>query len=1104
MEGERAIWSLRIDEAEDLAALERMDTDLRALGADWVGAMRFKIGARRVALKRRPSNAAAFAAAYGLPAPAGLPLHRYRLNDEAFARLGADLRAAGGYDALDAGARPGLFVLWAAEWFRRAYRGRGHRWVDLTDTLGLVEDQGRLRRLTEVGLKRWGRPVVRLAHGREYLASLAREGGFPVAAVEAGGRGWARDMLTALVAPLLADAGSGPAQAEALARARRDRLPLTHRDDEFLLLCADLAVAVVAIRREADAPARAAGLPVALWLNQHRPGWRDELPLTMSGAGAEALLGDLLTVEAATVGGAGVRAERLLVRGPDGRWAEALRLSLDGPVDGEAMRGIGADQGRLRVFAAGELARALPGELAMLDPPGDGESGWMARSSKRAQGEKPVAFGIAIECDLRSGGQRVTRVTLPGGKPRRGRMLVCTIAKGDADAPTALKVEGSGSGLFTAETVVLQAPADWRVEPSEGETVRALGDGVEGAALWVVQGGALVTDDRGDGYRIRTGQARDRRDRIEIDDHPVRWATTAGDVDLFAGPPAVRPGDRTRGALFIRPFGVRAGWRPAPSPLPVGHFELGWREGTLLLDRRRLAVVPADATIACAGRGREARWMLAGWEGATMVPASEAPVRADGATWHARPTARAAYRFDAEVHWPDAPPLPVRIAFPQNAAIARWDGALLPPDTVVTLAELRDLVTVDGGRMEMFGELVEAGGRGDSAVMRWDFDGELPLSSAAADIASMLSPAGNDAKVRLGMLDGVEAYWDVRPFAVRLQRTGGALAAVQGVIAPDVEVCGRAFADPAHEVSFGPYSLLADANHRPFGLPPGSRGDWMVYLRDGATVLSRPEILAGDLPAATPDTPLARAMATPPWDGLTAAVTAVMVDAGRDGPAGERTVEALVALTCSLHGLPPSSFEALRLLPGHPDVLARMVLATTAEQRDAVLALSDALPFAWCIIPKRCWDAAGERQYERLLDALGPIEGAFDYATQAMVERIARIAEREPLLGPVLKAARGPSRMEAAQVFTRRVIDGRAARNAAGSRWRERGLALPADHLNLPGQLLEWLDAPCAAALAVTGAWTPRPDDVRHLKTVARNFPTFFADAFAARLQELR
>lgn len=305
---ERQRYSLRIDEAEDLAALAVLEAELAAHPAAEVQALRYILPKRRAQL--RPRAGEDFAAAYGIAAPTGAPFYRYRIADAAFDRLGADLSRCGGYAALEAGVRPALFVLWAAEWFRRRYRGGGHRWVDLADALGIAEDQNRLRALTAIGLARWRGELRTSAAGHEYLASLAREGGFPIAALEAGGRGWARDVLAAIVAPLLADPNSGSMTAEAVARGQRDRLPHLYADDEFALLCADLALAVVEIRREPEPRARAAGLPLPAWLALHRPDWRESLPLATSGSGAEALLGDLLTVEAAAVSGRGARAER--------------------------------------------------------------------------------------------------------------------------------------------------------------------------------------------------------------------------------------------------------------------------------------------------------------------------------------------------------------------------------------------------------------------------------------------------------------------------------------------------------------------------------------------------------------------------------------------------------------------------------------------------------------------------------------------------------------------------------------------------------------------------------------------------------------------------
>lgn len=134
-----------------------------------------------------------------------------------------------------------------------------------------------------------------------------------------------------------------------------------------------------------------------------------------------------------------------------------------------------------------------------------------------------------------------------------------------------------------------------------------------------------------------------------------------------------------------------------------------------------------------------------------------------------------------------------------------------------------------------------------------------------------------------------------------------------------------------------------------------------------------------------------------------------------------------------------------------------------------------------------------------LLQGLG--NDAPRYAKEMVDLTVAGLVEREPLLGPVLSASsKAGSIREIAQAFLNRAVDRVHGRR---SRYRDSlGHRLPAYFLNLPDHCLETLDAPCAAALAARGEWAPSADDIRHIKAVARNFPVFFADAFAASLKE--
>ena len=362
----------------------------------------------------------------------------------------------------------------------------------------------------------------------------------------------------------------------------------------------------------------------------------------------------LLQVVAAPWSGThAIGVDRLLHR-VDGVWIEAARLRLDGALAGEATTGLDPALGRLRAHAAGDLARWWPGELALVEPPAIGSRDWTVRALSRSTGLRAVPFAATVALDLRAGERRAAQITVTGGAPRRGRLLVLA-----EEGPDLLRVEGSGSATFRAETVVVQVPEDWSVAATTGERVTDLGRGVGATRLWRVAAGAYVTSPEGDCYRLRTGQDADRRDRITLVGQPVGWARAAGEVDLFQGPPHVSLSDRGRGRLFRRAIGTRE-WRPVNGPLTVGHYEIGWRDDQVLLDKRRIAVGPRGAGLSCHGLGDRARFSLSGWEGASLVPDAGAPVRVvspDG--WSAQPGATPVHRFGATLRWPGDPALAV-------------------------------------------------------------------------------------------------------------------------------------------------------------------------------------------------------------------------------------------------------------------------------------------------------------------------------------------------------------------------------------------------------------------------------------------------------------
>lgn len=1112
--GQPIDWSSRIASALDVQSLEAIDDELQALG---LGARKWRIA---VALRKRalmgivqsqPTHApqtplqsqsgAAFAKDFGVPAVDGRRLHAYRLDHEHFEILEHRLATRGSYYALSQGYNPALFVLWASEWFRRSYRGGMRRWEDLTNALGLPSpgqtEQNVLRKVTSQGLMQWDRPIYSSGINH-FLATLAREGGFPACAVADGGQGWAKAVLETIVRQLMGTAAAGEDEALELAKTQTAKFPGVFNDSEFIVLCADLALAIVQLRREFEPLAQAAGIPIAAWLALNTPDWRERLPLSTGDTDADALVETLISVQ--PLMGQNVGVDRLLVRDNDrAPWREAVRIGLEGAVSGGVMTSVDAAFGRLRAFAAGPMARYLPGELALFDPPGLDETTWLARSGRHARGILPMPFECPVQFDLRAGERPVARIDLPGGKPRRGQLLVAVREDAAESAPHVLRVVGSGSGSYRSADLYLIVPQDWAVLPVDQGTAIRLGGGVEEKAIWHVSGGARLVDPFNDSYQVLCGQAVDQTARIQLIGNSPAWAETKGAVDLFIGAPQVTR-ERT-GDLVMRPVGLR-NWRRAPPALPVGHYEIGWRKDGIMLDRRRIAVLPETAEVRTVYRGTGAEFCINGFANVRIHPAADAPVKpcSDGERWLPSAKSAGVYRFDATIEWSDGATLPISVAYPGKACIAGWDGTTLGHRTQLTLHDMRELVAIDRGDMTLMASLRDINGS-SRAEMLWSFSREMPMSAVADDIASLLLPASLDAEVLLDMNDSINTNWIVRKFPLELICEGDGFVASKVIVGEGVELCGRPIADPASEASFGLYTLLSDANHRPVSLPATTTGDWLVFLRDGDRVLTRPIYVSRGNKQTRPSGVLGRAMAEPFGSKQDTALHALLDAATTDSVEGTAALNVLIELTAGLRGLPPETFNIFKQMHQFPSVLARMAFHASEAQRDAIIGLSLALPFAWFTIPLTCWQDAKQSAGRAAMEKLSMLPDAPRYAVEIVHTTEQALVDRAPLLGAVFGTAAPVSLEDAAQAFLRRARDRIPLQS--GDRYRAKiGDQLPTYFLRFDATVLEALDAPCAAALAVGGRWTPDNDDIRHMKLAARSYPTWFSEAFAATVKE--
>lgn len=342
----------------------------------------------------------------------GRPPHAYRLDEKQYSQFQvvvAENLKLGRFRSAAA-----LFVLWAAERYRKEYDGGTLSWDFLTQALDVTLPQQQLREITETGLARLGRTVRRLESGTQYLRAIAAEGGIPVKLLSEQKGGY-RAALVGLVADL-SRIGLGCPQDVALgfAAQRTRRLPVGYRTGEFHALFVDFAFEVLELRELS--PEGMSAQDVEPFLDRIKPGWRDDLSLRLDGGAARSLLSDAVLVSARH-GLVMDPLTRVLRRGDGDVWTPWIEVEETAEVAPQLVRDIEPERRRLRLAPVGPLASAVPDLLFALDREGP-DRPW---ESRRISGRRTARFRFPLDtaADLMAmaDGAFLGRVRLAGGEP---------------------------------------------------------------------------------------------------------------------------------------------------------------------------------------------------------------------------------------------------------------------------------------------------------------------------------------------------------------------------------------------------------------------------------------------------------------------------------------------------------------------------------------------------------------------------------------------------------------------------------------------------------------------------------------------------------------
>gem|GEM_PF-1573520 len=939
--------------------------------------------------------------ARNLVRPDGRPLYRYRITDHEFqharrilgqvARLGRleepDLRSGA------------LFVAYCAEWFRRESTSTSLKWDAIDPALFPQVPYQSKQKLTELGLQYWGRDLRRSQHGREFLLTLALEGGIPVRVFVDGARSWLQDYLRAVLRRALVESIAAADQLLDIALEERWRVRKSYDHDDFIAVCAELAGAVLSLRRQAEERGLA-GVNNSAILDAIHADWRNDLPIYVPAEDevlARELLTGLLDEKFTSQTTRGIEARRYLML-RDGEWLPALQLLADGDIAMSRLAGF-SPQGRVRVSPAGHLVEHVPAEIALLEPPAEGGRAWRMRPLVRTSRLiRPFALSAPVSVTLSAVSSQPIAWTWPGGEARHSDVLVFQLEEEAAGRDKLLRLVRSGSASLPAPVLHVLIPSDWLFETGPDSAV--LSDVVVTSLqrrLIEVQGTIYVRGPEDDTrYRIETG-VQARSVELQLSFALVNFRLAQADIEIvpMGTTPTIREADRPRTAQPGEIYHRRPGeaWRELRGPLMApGLHEVSLRDpkANIQIEKVKLALVPRaarlDAGMSGPATGQLRLEGLEGWSvSGAQLCATNNPAILDIA-FPGRPN----YQLSVTLHPPQGRSFDAVLPVSgREAVVTLADGAVLSAGTKIDIGALRGASVVSPSRVNL--AIAPKGARSGSLLA--ECDGELPLGVLRSAMREILATLGDqDDLIELSFLGDTRMPIRISRFREQMLPLEAGSIVWEGEAKP----VARMMLEPRHE------HALESCGEGRWRLPERCIGPCLVYLRDGPDVLSRPRIMSGAAPGEAQGD-LAAAGLVEDYQVRQSAIAA-QLQAIADGQAPQADLNWLTEVVAHLRGLPANTIDALRLLPAHPQAAIAFLVKAAEADRAAIWALQDELPLLWLGLPLEGWNRAMTAIGANMFNSLQPVFGN-DKAVAMALDSVNQATEQLSVLESALAEA---------------------------------------------------------------------------------------------------
>lgn len=923
-----------------------------------------------------------------LDEPDGRHLYQYRITTEEFRDLERLLHEyLGSSSVLDlpqisrTAGFPGLFVLYAAEWWRRRFDGAHWSWEPILHDIGADPDawsQSQRSECVQSGLKEWGLQI-RETGGLRFLGTIAVQGGLPLRLLAQ-----ARGKIGQLLSQVLRQAGnSGVTYSDLLVwvESLQGGLPKSYRQTAVYTLLADVAWTILRLKEEVgltssvDAIAR---------LDQQVNGWRERFPLPIEDAHAQGLIEQLVRDVASVRIERHVLClpvERHLVPDEDGSWSLQSTVALPNSIQaGQLATLFGLTPGELP--RAGELALCVGSERLITTVRR------MAGSDGYRVERRPWSYSGEI-----SAHEHVLHFSVPDGRvwsgiAPRGEAL-------DDDLPWAFSVGEpahrflrQGGGSVAAPEALVALPAGWHIRCGEGAEALACG-----GLLWLdrpvirIRGTVEVMDGTGLSCQIRTGQAASSEENYEWRGQRI-WLDFENPTMAFTGLPDLY---RVTQDGVARKVDGSLGWGVIGAPAAtniqlVGPLSVRYPATGEIKQRARLVALPATATLSMASRDATSGDVKFHNWGAVTARVLTEGVRHESRCLNdtlvlslsVAPGKRAPQRIQIEIFWRQTT-TPVRMAVPfpgKGTRAFAANGTELRSGALLTAEQLAGVrvVMFDGGdnvpmALEIFSSHVGRPRRHNLRKLPGALSVEVRLQDYVTDIQHLLSADDSlDARatIEFRVGDSDPCRINVARYAATLEKNGS-----------NVEIDSAGLAMLTLE-NIGSFPVMAMRLDQPGdeavrltprtseGVPTGSwafsaqerePGCWLIYSGPDAPVSFRPILwpVTGEVRT---DSPLARAIGIPDQRDRETELDKVIEHLAEDflDPCWSEVEQ----LAGQVGHLPLAALDIWRRFARSPKGMAALVFRFGTLPTGFLDRFDRELPFAWEAVPFVAWTQAME------------------------------------------------------------------------------------------------------------------------------------------------